>query len=157
MEELAEGRDVWSDIETTVSGEKATITACRQWGVILLNGNMVVLERYPLQELQSISPSQTTEGGISARLQPLIEDKKITAKYRVVKKTDTQVFFVPVQREHALDDGAVIDLVDLHFNLNDKAKGLGEMNVGDEKEFTLNVKVLTGYRPLPTSTPTGEN
>jgi hypothetical protein len=56
--------------------------------------------------------------------------------------------FAPVQRVHHLDTGALTELVDIHFNLNDKLKqDFGGMNIGDEKEFTLVVNVLTGFRP----------
>ena len=79
----------------------------------------------------------------------ITEEKKITAKYRVTKKEgDSRMSFAPVQRVHQLDTGALTELVDIHFNLNHKLRqDFGEMNVGDEKEFSLTVRVLTGYRP----------
>jgi hypothetical protein len=62
--------------------------------------------------------------------------------------------FAPVQRVHQLDTGGLTELVDIHFNLNDKLRqDFGEMNVGDEKEFSLTVRVLTGYRPAQQDMP----
>jgi hypothetical protein len=86
--------------------------------------------------------------------EPITEEKKITAKYRVTKKEgDSRMSFAPVQRVHQLDTGALTELVDIHFNLNDKLKDFGEMRVGDEKEFSLTVRVLTGYRPAQQDMP----
>ena len=42
---------------------------------------------------------------------------------------------------------AVTELVDIDFNLDDKLRqDFGDMKVGDEKEFSMVVTVLTGYR-----------
>ena len=52
-----------------------------------------------------------------------------------------------MQRVHQLDTGAVTELVDININLNDKLRqDFGDMKVGDEKEFSLVVTVVTGYR-----------
>ncbi len=80
----------------------------------------------------------------------ITEQKTITAKYRVTKKDDSRMSFAPVQRVHQLDTGALTELMDIELNLDEKLKrDFGEMNVGDEKEFSLTVTVLTGYAPPP--------
>jgi hypothetical protein len=57
-----------------------------------------------------------------------------------------------VQRVHQLDTGALTELVDIDINLNDKLRqDFGKMNVGDEKEFSLTVKVLIGLLLVPSS------
>jgi hypothetical protein len=44
--------------------------------------------------------------------------------------------------------------VDIHLNLNDKLRrDFGNLKIGDEKEFTLGVQVLTGFRPSPQEAP----
>jgi hypothetical protein len=46
--------------------------------------------------------------------------------------------FAPVQRVHQLDTGELTELVDIHFNLNDKLRqDFGRMKVGDERSFRL--------------------
>jgi hypothetical protein len=51
------------------------------------------------------------------------------------------------------DEGAVTDLVNTGINLNDKIRqGLGEVKLGDVKDFTLKVKIQFGSTLLkPTS------
>ena len=80
----------------------------------------------------------------------------LTAKYRVTKKDgDSQISFAPVQRVDQLDTGEVTELRDFNINLNDKLRqDLGDMNVGDEKEFSMVVNFLTGYH-LAGHPPTG--
>jgi hypothetical protein len=43
LEEMAEGRNVWSDMPATINGEKVTVSACKDWGAFMLGGRMVVL------------------------------------------------------------------------------------------------------------------
>ena len=53
-----------------------------------------------------------------------------------------------LQRVHPLDGGAVTELVDFTFSLDDKMRqDFGDMKVGDEKEFSFVVTVLAGFRP----------
>lgn len=151
VEEMAEGRAVWSDMTTTINGQEVTVSACREWGAVLLGGGMLVLDHYPLQALNSIDMPLAEGAAMDSQLagaEPITEEKTITAKYRVTKTGDSRISFAPVQRVHRLDDGALTELVDLHINLNgDKlSRDFGAMKVGEEKEFTLNVRVLTGYR-----------
>jgi hypothetical protein len=54
LEEMEEGRAVWSDMTTTINGKEVTVSACREWGAFLLGGRLIVLEPYPLQALDSI-------------------------------------------------------------------------------------------------------
>lgn len=150
MEEMAEGRQVWSDMAATFNGQEIRVSACREWGAFLLNGRMIVLDHYPLQTLNIQIPPEDAAGtaGELVAAEPITEERKITAKYRVTKKEgDSRMSFAPVQRVHQLDTGALTELVDIHLNLNDKLRqDFGEMNVGDEKEFSLTVRVLTAYR-----------
>ena len=144
MEEMAEGRQVWSDMTATLNGQEIRVSACREWGAFLLGGRMTVLDHYPLQALNiQISPADAagTAGELVAA-ELITEEKTITAKYRVTKREgDRRMSFAPVQRVHQLDTGALTELVDIHFNLNDKLRqDFGGMNVGDENEFSLNVQ-----------------
>jgi hypothetical protein len=151
MEEMAAGRQVWSEMTTTINGQETKVSACREWGALLLGVRMIVLDQYPLQQLNSINVPRVDAAAMAGQLvetEPVTEQRKITAKYRVTKKEgDSRISFAPVQRVHQLDTGAVTELFDINFNLNDKLRqDFGEMNVGDEKEFSMIVTVLTGYR-----------
>jgi hypothetical protein len=149
MEEMAEGRQVWSDMTTTINSQKATISVCREWGAFLSPGGMIVLPHYPLQSLDiQFPPEDAAVTAAFAGAEPITEEKTITAKYRVMNKEgDNRMSFAPVQRVHQLDTGALTELVDIHINLSEKLRqDFGEMKVGDEKEFTLAVRVLMGYR-----------
>jgi hypothetical protein len=151
IEEIAEGRDVWSEMATTINGQKTTIPACRQWGAILLGGRMIVLDGYPLQELTSLSlppvdPQNIPETLVSA--EPITQERTINVKYRVSKKEDERISLAPVQKFHVWDDGVVAELSSIHINLNEQIRqDMGELNVGDEKEFSLTLTVLVGYQP----------
>jgi hypothetical protein len=152
MEEMAEGRQVWSEMTTTINGQETRVSVCREWGAFLLLGGMVVLPHYPLQGLNiEIPPAEAAVTAALAEAEAITEEKTITAKYRVTNKEgETRMSFAPVQRVHQLDTGALTELVDIHFNLNDKLRqDFGKMKIGDEREFTLGVRVLTGYRPRP--------
>ena len=156
MEEMAEGRQVWSEMTTTINGQETRVSACREWGAFLLGGRVIVLDHYPLQTLNIEIPTADAAGTAElVEAEPITAEKMITAKYRVTKKDgDNRMSFAPVQRVHQLDTGALTELVDIHFNLNDKLRqDFGEMNVGDEKEFSLTVRVLTGYRPTQQDMP----
>jgi hypothetical protein len=53
--ELAEGKQAFSKMLTKVDGRATTVLACKQWGVIVLGGQLLGLARYPLNALDSIS------------------------------------------------------------------------------------------------------
>ncbi len=150
IEEMTAGRQVWSEMTTTVDGRETKVSVCREWGAILLGGQMIVLDQYPLQELKDIKlpPMDPAAAARFAQVEPVTEQRKITAKYRVTKREgESRLSFAPVQRVQQLDAGVVTELVDIDFNLDDKLrKDFGDMKVGDEKEFSLVVTVLTGYR-----------
>ena len=153
LEEMEEGRAVWSDMTTTINGKEVTISACRGWGAFLLGGRLIVLEPYPLQALKSIEvpvADEAREAEASARMEPVLEQTTVTADYRVTQTSDNCVSFTPVQRVQRLGGGGLTELVDLQINLdNEKLKhDLGSMKVGDEKEFTLGITVVTGYRRI---------
>ena len=150
LEEMAEGRSVWSDMAATINGEKVTVSACREWGAFMLGDRMVVLPHYPLQKLDiQIATPDASANAAAALGEPMTKEKKITAKYRVTKKDgDNRISFVPVQRVYRLDTGELTELVDIHLNMNDKLRqDLGDLTVGDEKKFSLTVQVLTSFRP----------
>jgi hypothetical protein len=54
-QELEEGRKVLTEMPTSIEGRPAKILAAKEWGVILLRGRALALDRYPLQKLESIS------------------------------------------------------------------------------------------------------
>lgn len=150
LEEMSEGRDVWSDMSATINGERITVSACREWGAFMLGGELMVLPHYPLQRLDIQIPSpDASAAAILAQGEPVLEARQITAKYRVTKKDgDERISFTPVQRVHLLDTGELTELVDIHVNLNDKLRrDFGDLKPGEEKEFTLGVQVLAGFRP----------
>jgi len=44
------------------------------------------------------------------------------------------------------DDGKMTELANININLNDEIrKSMGVVNVGDVKDFRLNVQILTGF------------
>ena len=53
--------------------------------------------------------------------------------------------WAPVQRVHRLDTGELTELPDIHLDLNDKLRqDFGDMNIGEENEFSVTLRVLTG-------------
>jgi hypothetical protein len=152
MEEMAEGRQVWSEMPTTINGQQTKIPVNREWGAILLGGGMMVLNEYPLQalgdikipELEEIEGNQT-----AAALKPITKERSIVAKYRVIAADEDRISFAPVQRQHLLGEGVMTELEDIHVNLDEKLRlEFGKVNVDDEREFTLNVNLLEGYEKL---------
>jgi len=146
MEEMAEGRQVWSEMVTIINGRETKISASREWGAILLQERMIVLDHYPLQQLTSIDVPAMDEPEKEVVLQavePITAEKKITARYRVSKIGDNRISFVPVERQHPLGNGVATELVDININLNgldEKLRAeLDGMNAGDEKEFSMTV------------------
>jgi hypothetical protein len=156
LEEMAEGSQLWSDMPATINGEKVIVSACRRWGAFLLGGRMIVLPQYPLQSIEEsqIPVPDLTADAAPTQAEPISEQKKITAKFRVTKKDgDSRISFAPVQRVHRLETGELTELVDIHLNLNERLRqDFDGMSVGDEKEFSMIVRVITGFR-LPQSTP----
>ena len=150
MEEMADGRQVWSEMTTTINGQETKVSVCREWGALLLPGRMIVLEHYPLQQLDSINvpPVDPATAAALAQAQPVTEQRQITAKYRVTKRDgDSRISFAPVRRVHQVEAGAVTELLDIDINLDDRLRQeFGDVKVGDEKEFSLVVTVLAGYR-----------
>jgi hypothetical protein len=150
MQETGAGRPVWSEMTTTINEQETKVSVCREWGAVLLDGRVIILDHYPLQELNSINipPMDPAIASEIDAAEPVTEQRKITAKYRVTKKEgDNRILFAPVQRVHQLDGSAVTELVDTNINLDDKLRqDFSNMNVGDEREFSMMVTVLTGYR-----------
>jgi hypothetical protein len=156
LEEMEEGRAVWSDMASTINGKAATVSANREWGAFLLGGRLIVLDHYPLQELKSIEVPDGDAAGPAEdqeQLEPITEQKSVTGKYRVTQTAADRVSFAPVQRVQRLDGGGVTELVDIHLNLHDEKlrRDFGGVRVGDEKEFTLGITVVTGFRRVASS------
>ena len=111
-----------------------------------------MLPHYPLQELTiQIPPTDETETVIVPEhpidVEPITGVRQITTKYRLTKRRVAQLSFAPVQRVHQLDTGGLTELPNIEINLNDKIQqDFGAMTIGDEKEFSLTVTVLIGYR-----------
>jgi hypothetical protein len=150
LEEMTEGRNVWSDMPATIDGVEVTVSACKEWGAFMLGGQMVVLPHYPLQKLDiQIPASDASAAAAIEQAEPVTEAKEIKAKYRVTKRDGhEQISFAPVQRVQRLDTGELTELVDIHLNLSDELRrDFGSLEIGDEKEFTLGIHVLTGFRP----------
>jgi len=141
-EELREGRQVWSEMSTQINGQPVKIQACREWGVILLEGQPFALDQYPLQKLTGIQigPPEGT--------QPFYEQHTIKAEYRCKHASEDKLSFEPVQRRHPLGDGRTTELIDIGVILSDEIrKNMGVVDVRDVKDFTLNVQILAGFEP----------
>jgi hypothetical protein len=139
-EELREGRQVWSEMSTQINGQPVKIQACRKWGVLLLEGQPFALDQYPLAELTDIQIGPP-EGAL-----PRYEQHTIKAEYRCKHAAEDKLSFEPVQRRHPLGDGRTTELVDIGVILSEEIrKNMGVVNVGDVKDFTLNVQVLAGF------------
>lgn len=52
--EQAEGKVVWSEIETQVNGKPTRVLVNKEWGLLLLGSRCIPLAQYPLQKLESI-------------------------------------------------------------------------------------------------------
>jgi hypothetical protein len=132
-EEMAEGGEVWSEIQTNVNGIDARLDVCKKWAGVFLGDRIMCLDQYPLQELPQITfdvPANTEEEPEPAK--PIVEQKVIKAKYRATEVSDQKVVFVPVQKLHLLKQGAVTELCNFTVNLNEKLKNdMGEIRVGD--------------------------
>jgi hypothetical protein len=99
--EMAEGKSVWSDMTTVINGQETVVSVCREWGAVLLPWGMMVLPHYPLQELQRIEvppPGPEQMKNISQRVEPVIEERMIKAKYRVTEKKEARISFFPRQQ-----------------------------------------------------------
>lgn len=55
LQEMADGKQTWVEMETKINGIKATVKACKDWGAVLLGNRMIILNEYPLQKLGSIN------------------------------------------------------------------------------------------------------
>ncbi|HEY6191917.1 MAG TPA: hypothetical protein VI215_06260 [Bacteroidota bacterium] len=56
-EETAMGKEHWVDMPTKYRGRDITVRACKEWGVIQLGSQIIVLKQYPLIELNEIDTS----------------------------------------------------------------------------------------------------
>jgi len=138
QEEAREGREVWSEMSTTINGLPTKVLASRKWGVLMLGDQYLALEAYPLVDLTGIQ--------LGPPWQPFYEERTIQAKYRCKESVEDRLAFEPVVRQHHFPDGSSTELVDIAVNLNDEIrKSIGAVNVGDVRDFALNVRVLAGF------------
>ena len=134
-EEEREGRMVWTEVPTIINGLPTKVLACQQWGVILLGDRPIALPQYPLQQLTEIRASS-----------PIHEQRTVNAKYRCVQASPDALSFEPVERQYRFEDGTRTELVDIRVRLNDQIrKSMGPIRVGDAKDFTLSVRILSGF------------
>ncbi len=134
-EEEREGIKVWTEMPTTINGLPTKLLASQKWGVVMLEDRSVALDQYPLQQLNGIQASR-----------PIYEQRTINAKYRCGNAAQDWLSFEPVERQHQFDDGKMTELANININLNDEIrKSMGVVNVGDVKDFRLNVQILTGF------------
>lgn len=149
MQEMAEGGDVWSEIETKLNGADVKLYVCKKWGAIFLGDRILCLDEYPLQEVSQITLDPPPYPDVPPAGRPIVEQKAITARYRAMEVSSDKVVFVPVQQLHLLEKGAVTELGNFTFKLDaNLKKTMGEIKVGDVKEFRLTANVITGYENL---------
>lgn len=139
QEEALEGVQVWSEMSTTINGLPTKVLASKKWGVLMLGDQQyLALEAYPLVDLTSIQ--------VGPPAQPFYEERTIHAKYRCKHSSEAKLSFEPVERQHRFSDGSSTELVDIGVNLNDEMRrSIGAVDVGDVKDFALNVRVLAGF------------
>lgn len=147
LEEMTDGREVWSEMETKVNGNVEKLYVCKKWGAVLLGDRILCLDRYPMQVLSQITidgPANGEEAFFPGK--PILEQKDITAKYRATEVTDDRVVLVPVQRLHLLEAGSVTELSNITLKLDATLKEkMGQIRVGDVKDLRMTVNVITGY------------
>jgi len=71
QQEQADGKVVWSEIDTTINGQPARVLACKEWGLLLLGDRCLPLPQYPLQKLESV-----TFGDADSTVRPASEVSK---------------------------------------------------------------------------------
>ena len=54
-EEIRDGKDVWSVLETSVNGEKKELLACKDWGAIKTGDGMMMLKEYPIISITNVT------------------------------------------------------------------------------------------------------
>ena len=70
----------------------------------------------------------------------------IHTQYRCTHSSAAKLSFEPVERTHQFPDGSTTELADFTINPSDEiSKNLGAVQQDDIKEFSLNVRVLTGF------------
>ena len=63
QEELREGAEAWSEMDTTINGQPAKVLACKKWGIVAIRSRLLVLAQYPLQQLANIQIEPNAAGG----------------------------------------------------------------------------------------------
>jgi hypothetical protein len=54
IDELKEGKPALTEMTTTINGEPTKIAVAKEWGGIVVDGRLLMLPDYPIQELQRI-------------------------------------------------------------------------------------------------------
>lgn len=64
LQELKEGAEVWTQLQTKINGRPAGVLACKKWGIVALGDRLLALDQYPLIELGSImvEPAEAGSG-----------------------------------------------------------------------------------------------
>jgi len=69
IEEVCEGREVWSEMPTMANGVVTKVLASKKWGVIALGNQLIPLPQYPLQVIASITADATESADQNAQIQ----------------------------------------------------------------------------------------
>lgn len=157
MEEMEEGRTVWSEMNTVISGHNATIYACKEWAVLFLGDRLMALDHYPLVDLAKIEfnppPSDSIERSQSVEDTPIALVQKqfnINTKYKVIQIVEGNASFAPCQRLHLIERRAVTQLPNITINVFAKAgPDMASLKVGDVRHFSLTVTVAVPQEITP--------
>ena len=152
LEEMEDGRAVWSDMTTTINGKEVTVSACRELGRLSARrtpDRAGAVSVASIEQHRSAGGDEAAEAKASAQMEPVLEQQTVTAEYRVTKTNENAVSFTPVQRVRR-HGGGLTELANLQINLHNEnlRRDFGSMKIGDEKEFTLGITVVTGYRRI---------
>jgi hypothetical protein len=147
LQEMEEGREVWSEMPTKINGTEVKVYVCKKWGAVLLGDRILCLDQYPLQELSQINfdfPPDLTPAPVVAT--PILQQKDVVAKYHATEVTDDKAVFAPMQKLHLLEGGAMTELCNVTVKLDAQIKSdMGQIKVGDVKEFRLTVTIIVGH------------
>jgi hypothetical protein len=82
------------------------------------------------------------------KMKPMYEERSITTNFRCAKATRDMIVMEPVNRQHFWEkEGARTDIPNINIIPNDEIrKTLGNPQVGDVREMTVNVVIQTGFK-----------
>lgn len=81
------------------------------------------------------------------KMKPIYEQRKIATQFLCTQATKDKVVFEPIQRQYAWPgESAKTNLMDITIDLNeDIRKNMNDLEIGDVKDFSLEVMVMVGY------------